>query len=274
MNMMKQFKSYAIALFLLNSFLGFSQDSIVFVNGSKAFAKVMEISSSSIKYAENGTGGIEMKEKNKSEVFYIVYSNGTKETLTIPVAKKEKMEQVYYSQEEVKRKVVYGKNIIAVNVFHFLFTSFSGSYERTFDDGKLGLKIPIEFGLGGKPNMYDYRTGRESYAYLENRNYGVGLELNAYPYASTRSTFYVGISTLMGSFDYYASQYNGYPYGGLVKHEGKLYSGMLHLGGNIGLSDNLMIGMKMAAGFKQEETIFEDYTRPRFMLDLNLAYRF
>jgi hypothetical protein len=49
---------------------------------------------------------------------------------------------------------------------------------------------------------------------------------------------------------------------------------MFHIGGNIGLTDKILLGGKMGLGYKHQETIFQDYTRFKMTIDLNLSYRF
>ena len=109
--------------------------------------------------------------------------------------------------------------------------------------------------------------------------YSGGLEFNIYPFGQTRNTFYIGLSGVAGSFNYYLQTAgSGYPYYYIpeptTKHIGAHYAGMLHLGGYLAPSENILIGAKFGAGYKREETIILDYTLPKVQFDLNLAYRF
>lgn len=157
------------------------------------------------------------------------------------------------------------------------FTNFSLSYERYFNDGKFSLKVPFSIGLGGKPNQNNYSSSFGDTHYLQNRLYSAGLEFNIYPFGQTRSTFYIGLSGVVGSFNYYQPLY---PYSSCTypvvyeKFTGSHGAGMIHLGGYLGLSENILVGAKMGVGYKKEETIYEDFTLPKVQFDLNLAYRF
>ena len=185
--------------------------------------------------------------------------------------------------ENEKKPMKVMNNIIAINCFEMFFTNLNISYERFSKSGTMSFKIPVSVGLGGRPDLNNYTSNFGGLQYMQNRQYSVGLELNAYPFGRTKSAFYVGISGEAGSFAYYTQVYSaansGPPYYTYVppvynKHIGAHYAGTLHLGGYLGLSDHILIGAKVGLGFKREETVIEDYTLAKAQLDLNFAYRF
>ncbi|HEY0030036.1 MAG TPA: hypothetical protein VGC65_04710 [Bacteroidia bacterium] len=256
-----------------------AQDTIYKITGAKIIVNVTEINSSAVKYKfynAESTG-----ELLKSEIAYIVYANGLKEMYNMSAAPLKKSVAITEIEPEKKPEKMH-RNILAINCFDILFTNFSFSYERISKTGKYSLKIPLSFGLGGKPNMNNYESGYFNSYYLQNRIYGGGLEFNIYPFAQSRHTFYIGLSAVAGNFNYFittpavydpATGYY-YPQAPAEKHVGLHYAGMLHIGGYIGLSENLLLGGKLGLGYKHEETILTDYTTPKAQLDLNLAYRF
>jgi hypothetical protein len=42
----------------------------------------------------------------------------------------------------------------------------------------------------------------------------------------------------------------------------------------VGLTDNLLLGAKTGVGYKCQETILDNYTRFKCVLDLTMSYRF
>lgn len=269
-------------MFLVNNILG--QDTVIFNSGIKAFVKVVEINNRTVKYAENGSSGIEVKEVSRSSINHIIYSNGVQEILepatevyADPKRQSESPKIEFVNVKPEKVETTYGKNMVAVNVFEFIFTNFGFSYERLFLNNRLSIKIPVAFGMGGKPVINDYENNA-SFTFAQNKNYSLGLELNTYPFPANKSNFYFGISALTGGFRYYKYNYNSYKNGSspnyFDEHLGIIYSCMFHVGGNIGLSEHLFIGVKGAMGLQYQETIYVDYTKPRAQLDLNLGYRF
>lgn len=278
-------KLFTTILFLFLVAFSFAQDTIYKTNGSKIVAKVTEINSTSIKYKFVNNGGELVAEASKSEIAYVVYAGGLKEIYNPIVNKKETATTVTAAElpaEDAPKQMKVMNNIIAINCFDIFFTNLNLSYERFSKSGSVSIKIPLSVGLGGKPNENNYTSTFGGSQFLQNRQYSVGVELNAYPFGRTKNTFYVGVSGVAGSFAYYkdvlgANYQNGYYYNSIVGHEkhiGTHFAGMLHLGGYIGLSDNILMGAKVGLGFKREETIELDYTLPKAQLDLNLAYRF
>ena len=277
-------KITASSAFILFSCLLFSQDTIYKTDGSKIIGKIIEVNAASIKY-KFIDGNETVIETSKNAITRISYHNGSKEFFDNTTPKKE----TYTNEDKptTKSDAPYLKNIFAVNMFEMAFTNFSFSYERIFGSGKIGLKVPVSFGMGGKQNDNNYNPDNwETTIYLTNKKFGTGLEFNFYPGGQGRNTFYVGVSGMVGSYNYYQdihdtvfnnngySGYNTYPLKEKVKHIGIQYAGMLHIGWYFGLSKNILLGGKFAVGYKRDETIFVDYTRPKLQLDVNLAYRF
>lgn len=261
-----------------------AQDTITKVSGIKIVVKVVEINTTSVQYTVGNNNIDHLYEINKNDIHLITYQNGVKEFFApLEIAPVEVIKVV---PSEIKKPVkkIYGKDIVALNLFEVAFTNLSVSYEHIFESGSYSLKIPLSVSLGGKPVMHDYVTGAESLDFLQNKIYGTGLEFNYYPFNQTRHTFYIGLSAAYGTFNYYTANnnqyynnyYNYYYYNqqSFDKHIGIHYSGLIHVGGYLGLSDKILLGGKVGVGYKREETILVDYTRPRVQLDFNLAYRF
>ena len=279
----KLFFTFLIVSSYLNSF---AQDTIYKTNGIKIIAKVMEINSSSIKYKFSGSDHDVDANIPKVDVAYIVYANGMKEVYNNSASKKQTGLDDSPERFADHNYQLPFRNIIAINCFEMFFTDLSLSYERISKSGKYSIKIPVSVGLNGKPNTNSYTSGfLTGDQFFQNRLYSGGVEFNVYPFGQTRSTFYLGVSAVAGSFVYYKSV-TSYPYSGSSsysynnytyvneKHIGSQYAGMFHLGGYLGLSTNFLIGAKLGLGFKKEETVDVNYTEPKVQLDLNLAYRF
>ncbi|MCW3084054.1 MAG: hypothetical protein JWP12_1420 [Bacteroidetes bacterium] len=258
------------------SSFAFAQDTIYKTDGNAILVKVLEVGPASVKFRFVDASSV--LTIPKKEIIAIGYQGGGRELYGIAPPKRQQAE----IPAEIEAPRVMLKNIIALNCFDVAFANLSVSYERILNSGKISFKIPLSIGLDGRPNTTQYSTNFGNTMFLQNRIYSGGLELNVYPFGQTRSTFYVGISGQVGQFHYYrdihdslaSSGYGYYPVTGHEKFIGTHYSGMVHIGGYIGVSENFLIGAKLAIGYKKEETVFEDYTQFRAQLDLNLAYRF
>lgn len=272
-------KASATLIFSFFSLLVFSQDTIYNINGTKTLGKVKEVSTRNVSYTIGNT----KINTPLSEVAYISYSTGQRDEFNMHLLKRTVSDTPAPAIKEHPKK-----NIVAINVFEMAFINFSCSYERILNSGLIGLKIPLSVGMGGKPKEDQYNTNNYgSITYLYNKIIGSGLELNYYPVGQNRHTFYVGLSGVIGSFKYFqyvydtvASFNNGYgPYYSYPLKEkrsntGVHYAGMIHMGGYLGITENLLIGGKFGVGYKREETIYVDYTHPKLQLDINLAFRF
>lgn len=174
----------------------------------------------------------------------------------------------------------FKQNVLAINVADFAFANLTVSYERIFKRGFTSIKIPVSVGLNGQPDLGPYTGEIAAMTFMKNKNYSAGFELNYYPLGQTRHNYYIGISTLAGSFFYYpgvmhySQQYNYQVIDPGSKKYGLHYSGMIHLGGNLGIAEHFTAGLKIAMGYKREETLIEDYTRFNMEGDATLAYKF
>lgn len=277
---MKNKYNVLVFMFLI-CFSAKAQDSIFKRDGTVIVGKIIQISDKLIEYTSNGI----IYNTNADGVGYVRFSNGVIESFNVirPVA--------LVPATEVKREVIRSdkKNIFAVNLFEIPFIHLGFSYERIFNHGHVSLKVPLSFSLGGPPDETAYiQSGNGSTAnasfrttFMQNKIVASGLELNYYPVGQTRQTFYIGLSGSVGSFYYYSydptyypSYYNYPSQTGKKRHMAMQYAGMVHLGGYITLTKNLIIGTKFALGYRREETIYVDYTMPKFQLDVNMALRF
>jgi hypothetical protein len=260
-----------------------AQDSIFKMDGTVIVGKIIQISDRQIEYTSNNI----IYSTNAEGVGYVRFSNGVIERFNVI------RPSVSAPVTEVKHAISKSdkKNVFAVNLFEIPFIHLGFSYERIFNHGHVSLKLPLSFSLGGPPDETAYvqnGNGSSSNAsfrttYLQNKIVASGLEINYYPVGQTRQTFYIGLSGLVGSFYYYSydtASYYPYHYGyypaqtGKKRHMAMQYAGMVHLGGYITLTKNLIIGTKFALGYRREETIYVDYTMPKFQLDVNMALRF
>ncbi|MBL7883988.1 MAG: hypothetical protein JNL69_07950, partial [Bacteroidia bacterium] len=234
-----------------------SQDTIFKTNGNVIIAKILEINNQDVKFNYYNNAIDYVGIENKLNIHHITYSNGLKEFYNTSVAL-----PVSATKEDVNA-VKYGKNIIAVNFFETLFTNFGFSYERIMPNKIVALKIPFSFGLGGRPDESKYEGTPDNTDYLRNKTYGTGLELYIYPLKAARHGFYIGLTTEYGKFNYYQYIYSDIQNTqllGKVKHEGTHLGGLFHIGGYVGLTDHILMGGKLALGYKRQETIFDDYT--------------
>ena len=161
-----------------------AQDKLTLKTDEVIQAKIIRITKSKITYKKHSNVAGPEYEVDKKTVKNIEFENGDVERFvnsnSLPF--------------EVK------KSIISFNYGDFLADRFSFSYERLFNDGKLGIKIP--FGVTYQ-NPGDYSNNRMLYY--------SGLDLNFYPLGQRRLTYSVGFGSRIGVVnDYYYPYYDPY----------------------------------------------------------------
>jgi hypothetical protein len=161
-----------------------AQDKLTLKTDEVIQAKIIRITKFKITYKKHSNVAGPEYEVDKKTVKNIEFENGDVESFvnsnSLPF--------------EVK------KSIISFNYGDFLADRFSFSYERLFNDGKLGIKIP--FGVTYQ-NPGDYSNNRMLYY--------SGLDLNFYPLGQRRLTYSVGFGSRIGVVnDYYYPYYDPY----------------------------------------------------------------
>lgn len=267
-------RPFLLILFVFLCQLSFGQDTIYMINEQVIYGKVKTVTPKEISFKNNSTDTDVTVKRN--EVALIVYKNGEKE-------------KINFNRLRGGKNILFPgnsdyKNLVEINFVDIAFLNASVAYERFFKEGTWGIKIPVSFGVGGRaqPNEYNIRSSL-NVDYIFNRIWGTGLEINYYPYQQKRYTMFIGLEGNVGHFNYYTrrmefayynSNGNAIYVSKYDKHVGAHYSGTMHLGGIIGLSDRVFLGGKLGVGIKAEETIYSDYSRYKARIDINLGYRF
>lgn len=107
-------------------------------------------------------------------------------------------------------KPAYGQNILRFTPVTIFNENVGGgiSYERILDkDGKIGLNIPVYFGVSSYDNYYN----GSNYNNINNYSVFINPGIKFYPAGQRKVTYAIGASlfTMMGDDDYYNS--NGGP---------------------------------------------------------------
>ncbi len=188
----------------------------------------------------------------------------------------------YYSEAtpfEFKKR-----SMLQINIFEFVFTNISISYELFSKDGKHGFKVPFTFGLGGQPDTNAYQVNNTNrFIASRNRIFETGLHYNYYPLGQRRASPFLGLGFNVGAFNYwqYASvlvNNGGYPYYQQVgkgdQKIGNNISGALFFGILFNPNETVTFGFKTGLGFRRYGTDYKEYTYPYGVLEVNLGFKF
>jgi hypothetical protein len=200
-------------------------------------------------------------------------------------------EDTYYSPYRKDPKPIEEKpfefkkrSMIQINIFEFVFTNISLSYEFFSKDGKHGFKIPFTFSLGGLPDTNAYATNNSGrFIASKNRIFESGLHYNYYLLGQKRVSPFLGLGFNVGGFNYWEYKYtyynNGYyPYYQYAsKGDQKIgtnISGALFAGVLFNPNETVTFGFKGGLGFRRYGTDFTEYTYPYGLLEINLGFKF
>jgi len=207
-----------LILILLISNIAFAQDIIVKKSGDEVKSKIIEITSSDIKFKDFDFQDGPTRNISINEVFIIIYENGKRETFNQESTKITNSNQ---KNSEFRKKRL---NLDLLAIGENGPTSIS--YEIINEDGSRGIEFPISVYFNG-----DGVVG-----------YTIGANLKYYVSSKQGKGFYVGPSLGLGAFDWYS----GYYYGG-TSTDFSVYLGVklgyqfqinelfgINLGGNVG----------------------------------------
>jgi len=178
------------------------------------------------------------------------------------------------------------RSLIQINIFQFVFTNVSLSYEFFSKSGKSGFHIPFTFGIGGKPDQTPY-PGNNSGTFIasQNRIFESGLHYHYYPFGQRRTSPFLGVGFNIGGFNYwnyspYFISNNGYSYAQQIQGSAQLgtnVAGALFGGFLFNPNETITFGMKAGLGFSRRSTSvanYIEYTHPYGVFEVNLGFKF
>lgn len=173
---------------LLGTITAFAQDYIYLKNGDKIEAIVNETTKTATLYFEFGDSSRELKLIDNTNIKLIAYSNGKVKDFT--------------DGSSMKTNDGVNNNLIAYHLADLLINNFTISYERIFNNGLMGIQIPLSVGYSG----YYQELGD-----FKNIFY-TGVNFNIYPTGQGQWRYFLGPGIRLGSgtYEYDTYDYNGY----------------------------------------------------------------
>lgn len=167
-----------------------AQDYIYLKNGDKIAAIVNETTKTATLYTEFGKTNGDMKLVDNKSIKLIAFANGKVKDFT--------------DGSNHKTNDGNHKNLIAYHLADLLINNFTISYERIFNDGKMGFQIPLSIGYNG-----DYQELGD----FRNKFY-TGINFNIYPTGQGQWRYFLGpgIRLGTGNYEYYQNCHDCYDY--------------------------------------------------------------
>lgn len=245
--------SSLIIVFLLIQFprFIFAQDIIHTTDGKKIEAKILEITSTEIKYKKLSYIEGPTYVLSKSNIKKIIYGNGEAEDFSIT------------SEEGGIIIEEYGQNIVWYHLFDLMLNDLTISYERIFKNGKFSFQIPIGIGFG--PDNFIYQQSFNTIY--------TGFGINIYPYGQGIFRYFFGPSIRVG----YGEGERYYDWGNSETIEFAYGKFLINSGIIVNPSENFSISVALSLGIKSmEKEIDYHYTgiSQSGWFSIRMGYRF
>ncbi|MCF8369400.1 MAG: hypothetical protein K9G76_10190 [Bacteroidales bacterium] len=166
---------YSLVLLFSLCSAALGQDKIFFKDGKIKEAKVIEISSSRIKFKDFHFLTGPMYIAKTSEVDKIIFENGQEKIIS----------RAFLNSMNT---MSLGRNILSYHMFDVLYAEFTVSYERISRNQKFGFLIP--YSVGFNPS----RERQEAYS----PNIYSGFGFHYYPQKQKRWSFFIGPEIILG----------------------------------------------------------------------------
>jgi hypothetical protein len=184
-------------LFLLCSTLllseAFCQDIITRTDSARIEATIQSVGNDLIRYRLYASPDSSEYRISTLDVLFVEFADGTRRVFSQQAIRIQPASGADYHTD-------FGRNILSVSISDFLFVNTTFAYERISRSGKVGVKIPLSFGLDPREEFNDF--------YRRNKNFSVGLDLHIYPFGQGRFSYYLGPQVEYSSFNYYDYYYD------------------------------------------------------------------
>lgn len=254
--------------FLLFVFGGISrlsaQDTICKINGEKVISKVVEVGNYDIRYKRYSSPDGPLYIIRKSEVWKIVYADGTTE---------------YYNRSahhESAATLINGSvrpYSVSMDLFDLMFGMFTFEGEYVLGKSGLVVRLPVSSGVWGITSSNTTSGSPDGYYYNRNKIFSGGPRLLLFPVGrNSMLNYYVGLTTEFGLVRRRSYSYNPvYPYTPTYHYYTQYYAGSGILNGlDILVSDRLNLGVELALGMEFSDTEYQ----PMGRMGIRMGWRF
>jgi hypothetical protein len=187
---MKIHLSFILSLFLITCSLK-AQDTLYKISGEKRTVKIIEVSSSQIKYKRSGDADGPLYVLKTSEVEKVVYPDGHTDVFVTnkKSSSDKKNEEPFPSDNALQRK-----HFIGINIIDLMSGILTLNYEANIYRDLLSLRIPLSFGIaalsGTNPGYNTFSP--DFFYYSRDKLFSTGLDLRYFPFGQKRASYFIG----------------------------------------------------------------------------------
>ena len=250
-------KELLIVLLSILTTASFSQDVLLFQDGSKKDAKILEISPETVKYKKHNSSSDVIYTEDKYNLLGVVFEDGDFE--------KFDGRKNTFSKDMSSNLGEYGSNMFTLNPLAPIAGYIISSYEHFSKSGKSSVKIPLMIDLAGVNNSTIFFQ-QYSRVHLK-----TGYEQKFFPTGSAGGVRgFLGFSETLGFASVLRTDYNyNYYYDG---YESGFFNDTQFIGG-VQFHPSKLISITLDAGLGLFVFKFDDINLS-YNLGLNVGFRF
>ncbi len=239
----------------------FAQDTLFMADGSIRIVKILQVNPDQIKYTSATNLDAPTHVVGIDYISKVVYENGTVRVYA-PGA------QPSGAEKEKLPEVNFKKNIVSFNALDLLFGSITISYERYFNKGYFGIKVPLSVGFLKLKNGYTF-AGHGSSFFSGVKIISSGLDFNFYPFGNEWFSYFAGISC-----NYGVHKYNDYEFIGqeIRPRVGYYLGGSLNNGVVFNFHEKFFFSGNLGVGALREFT--RHSASSQLIYGVNIGYKF
>lgn len=199
-------KLYLLYMFLFFGKL-FSQADTLLKNGNSFLVKVILV--------------------QQDTIFYKVINDTSQNIFSISYTEFDRLSTSSGAKfsPKIKSILTFNRHLIGTNTNQFLFSTISLSYQYIFKNGYFGIRIPLSYNLNA---WMQVPVETNNFSSISQRRYTTGIDINFYPFAQKKVSYFSGAGLQFGRYDYVSSEYTfanqtTYPYlypPSEIKHNG------------------------------------------------------
>ena len=203
-----------LACLFLTAFL-WAQDQLYKKDNSKVLVKVLEISSTEIKYKLFDNLNGPTYTENKSSISLIIYENGKHEVVSNEPESSITNYPRYLNDTRKSDSLKYYSrtNSVSLNFLNFFNNEIGVIYQKEIFQSNYNIIVPLAIGLE-QPNVtqsvWYSQSNNVSYIDLEKKRYELGLGIHYYPNLGTNINYFIGPVFRFMQFDAVQNYYANY----------------------------------------------------------------
>ena len=208
-------KSFLLLACLFLPAFFWAQDQLYKKDNSKVLVKVLEISSTEIKYKLFDNLNGPTYTENKSSISLIIYENGKHEVVSNEPESSITNYPRYLNDTRKSDSLKYYSrtNSVSLNFLNFFNNEIGVIYQKEIFQSNYNIIVPLAIGLE-QPNVtqsvWYSQSNNVSYIDLEKKRYELGLGIHYYPNLGTNINYFIGPVFRFMQFDAVQNYYANY----------------------------------------------------------------